>query len=94
MPFYQRVKDSVQDKGYQDIDGGSCKISVKDLKETFEVSKKEIYTKPFSYTSQAVVPEEDKLLIKKAYLLLNVFPDKLTDLNGTKSLVTIPTCSQ
>lgn len=74
MPFCQRVKDSVQDKGYQDIDGGSCKISVKDLKEIFEFSKKESYTKSTSRRSQADIPEEDKIMIKKAYLLSKCVP--------------------
>ena len=33
MPFCQYIKDSVQDKGYQEIEEGRVKISVKDLQE-------------------------------------------------------------
>ena len=67
--FCQYVKDSVQDKGYQEIEGDRCKISVKDLKEIFDFSQKEGYREE--------VPEisaEDTLLLHKAYLLSKSVP--------------------
>ena len=69
MPFCQYVKDSVQDKGYQQIEGDRCKISVKDLQEIFDFSQKECYREKVPD-----LPEEDKLLVKKAYLLSKSVP--------------------
>ena len=71
MPFFQHVKDSVQDKGYQAIDGDSCKISVKDLQEIFDFSKKESYTQT---RKKADISEEKNFLMKKAYLLSKSVP--------------------
>ena len=63
MPFCQYTKEKLQDKGYQQIEGNRCKISIHELREIFSLSEKE-NCKEISVD----VTEEDGNLLRKAYL--------------------------
>ena len=76
MPFCQETKDSVQDKGYQQLEGSRCKISVKDLKEIFQFAQRERFQEEQQQPSKHIVEpsDEDKIILKKAYLLSKSVP--------------------
>ena len=69
MPFCQDTKEKLQDKGYQQIEGNRCKISIHELREIFSLSEKE-NCKEISVD----VTEENGNLLRKAYVMSKSVP--------------------
>ena len=68
-PFCQDTKEKIQDKGYQQIEGNRFKITIKGLRQIFQLSEKESCSHHFPD-----ITEEDEHLLKKAYLFTKSVP--------------------
>ena len=66
MPYNQKIKEKLQDKGYQDLHGNRCPISLKDMKEIFMYNEVEEVENDIS--------EDDMTLLKKANLISRSVP--------------------
>ena len=69
MPFYQYTKDSIQDKGYQQVEGDRCRLTKKELEEIFFIKDQEDCME-----DPPDLSTEGKLLLKKACLLSKSVP--------------------
>ena len=66
MPFNQKIKEKLRDKGYQDLIGNRVQIPSKDLKEIFSYNMMEEET--------GEIADDDHNLLKKANLISRSVP--------------------
>ena len=69
MPFSQYTKDSIQDKGYQQIEGDRCSLSKEELDEIFFIKNEEDCMEEAKVQSS-----EEAIILKKAFLLSKSVP--------------------
>ena len=68
MPFCQHTKESLQDKGYQQLEGDRCVLTKKELDAIFSAKDRE------DCMEEVSVSEEEKSLLNKAHLLSKGVP--------------------
>ena len=69
MPFCQYTKESLQDKGYQQLDGDRCVLTSKELEEIFDCKGQEDCMEEISELTA-----DERNLMKKAHLLTKSVP--------------------
>ena len=69
LPFCQYTKDSLQDKGYQQIEGDRCVLTKQELQELFAIKEKEDCIEDITE-----IPADEDNMVMKAYLVSKSVP--------------------